>query len=225
MPDKKASTIPIDERFGRDGPASTLASRQPARSFPSLRWLNGGVHWISAVVLVYAFISNGETTRALINPVAMRGEVKLGLVVGFIFLIRFIWVQSRRSGGGRWVGSSVRMPQSKIKQITDWGIYLGVAASVVSGLLIAYLRPGAEIIPEVRGFSTSSPALNATIDAHAFISDALEWLCAFHAVYALWYWVIKRTQWGSIAGGWLERVASAADRVGVSHLMGRKFRL
>jgi hypothetical protein len=94
------------------------------------------------------FISNGETTGALINPLAMSGEVKLGLVVGLSFLIRFIWVRSTRSGGGRCVGPSLRMAQSKIRRITDWGIYLGVAASVVSGLLIAYLRPGAELIPE-----------------------------------------------------------------------------
>ena len=180
-------------------------SRRPVRSVRSLRWLNGGVHWISAVVLVYAFISNGETTGAMINPVAMRGEVKLGLVVGFIFLIRFIWMQSRGSGGRRWVGSSVRVPQSKIRRITDWGIYFGVAASVVSGLLIAHLRPGAELIPEVRGFTTSRPALNTAIDTHAFISDALEWLCGFHAVYALWYWLVKRTQWAGLQEfGWSE---------------------
>jgi cytochrome b561 len=122
--------------------------------------LNGGVHWISAVVLVYAFISNGETTHAMMDPVAMRGEVKLGLIVGLIFLLRLIWVQSRRSSGGRWVGPSVQMPQSKIRRATDWGIYVGVAAAVVSGLLIAYLRPGAAIIPEGgREFTTSSPAL------------------------------------------------------------------
>jgi cytochrome b561 len=202
---------------------STIArleiSRRHVRQFSSLQWLNGSVHWISAFVLVYAFISNGETTGAMTNPVAMRGEVKLGLVVGFIFLVRLIWVQSRRSGGGRWVGQSVRMPHSKIRRITDWGIYLGVAASVVSGLLIAYLRPGAELIPEARGFTTSSPALNAVIDAHAFISDALEWLCGFHAVYSLWHWLVKRTEWGKIAGGRLEQVA--AGRVGVLRLFGR----
>ncbi|MGA2987562.1 MAG: cytochrome b/b6 domain-containing protein [Terriglobia bacterium] len=208
------STAAHSERPGR-----------PARSFRPLRWLNGSVHWISAVVLVYAFLINGETTGALTDPVAMRGEVKLGLFVGLIFLIRFIWVQTRRSGGGRWVGSSVRMPQSKIRRITDWGIYLGVAASVVSGLLIAYLRPGAELIPQVRGFTTSSPALNATIDAHAFISDTLEWLCGFHAVYALWYWLVKRTEWGRIAGGWVERATSNAGRVGWSYLRGQKLRL
>ena len=197
--------------------------RRRARSFRSLRWLNGSVHWISAVVLVYAFLINGETTGALVNPVAMRGEVKLGLVVGLIFFVRFMWVRSTRSGGGRWAGPSVRMPQTKIRRITDWGIYLGVAASVVSGLLIAYLRPGAELIPEVRGFTTNSPALNATIDAHAFVSDALEWLCGFHAVYSLWHWLLKRTRWGRIAAGWVERTASNAG-VGWSHLRGKDFR-
>ena len=137
--------------------APSEVSRRPVPSFRSLRWLNGGVHWISAVVLVYAFISNGETTGALISPLAMRGEVKLGLVVGLIFLLRFIWVRSTRSGGGPWVGPSVRTPQSKIRRITDCGIYLGVAASVVSGLLIAYLRPGVELIPEIRGFYDRQP--------------------------------------------------------------------
>lgn len=199
--------------------------RKAVRSFRSLQLLNGGVHWISAVVLVYAFINNGETTRALINPVAMRGEVKLGLVVGLIFLVRFICVKNTHSCGGRWVGSSVKMPRSKIRRITDWGIYLGVAASVVSGLLIAYLRPGVELIPEVRGFTTSSAALNVAIDAHAFISNALEWLCAFHAVYALWYWRIRRTQWGRTASVWLERGVSATSRVVASPLRGKTFRL
>jgi len=119
-----------------NSPSTAAHSEMPIRSprsFRSLRWLNGGVHWISAVVLIYAFSSNGETTNAMINPAAMRGEVRLGLVVGLIFLVRFMWVQSRRSGAGRWLGSSVRMPQSKIGTITDWGIYLGVAGSVVSG--------------------------------------------------------------------------------------------
>lgn len=206
--------------------ANSEVLRRPVRSFRSLRWLNGGVHWISAVVLVYAFISNGETTHAMIDPVAMRGEVKLGLAVGLIFLIRLIWVRTRRSGGGRWLGSSVRIPQSKVTRITDWGIYLGVAAAVTSGLLIAYLRPGAAIIPEGgREFTTSSAALNIALEAHAFISDALEWLCGFHAVHMLWYWPIKKTRWGGIAGVWLERATSSAVRMTASPLRGKTFRL
>jgi hypothetical protein len=206
--------------------AHSGVARMPLRSLRTLRWLNGGVHWISAVVLFYAFVSNGETTRAMMNPVAMRGEVRLGLVVGLIFLVRFIWVQSRRSGGGRWVRPSVRTPQTTIRRITEWGIYLGVAASVVSGLLIAYLRPGSAIIPEGgREFTTSSPALNFALEAHAFISIALEWLCGFHAVYSLWYWLIKKTQWGSIAGVWLERTSSTARRMTMSQASGRNFRL
>jgi len=100
-----------------------------------------------------------------------------------------------------------------------------VAASVVSGLLIAYLRPGAVIIPESRGFSTSIPVLNFALEAHAFISIASEWLCGFHAVYSLWYWLIKGTKWGRIAGGWLEGAAAAASRMATRHVGARNFRL
>ena len=215
----------MDPGIRRSISAHSQVSSRPTRSLRSLRWLNGGVHWISAVVLVYAFISNGETTHALINPVAMRGEVKLGLVVGLIFLVRLVWVQSKPSRGGRWARLSVRMPQSKIRRITDWAIYLGVAASVISGLLIAYLRPGVALIPETRGFTTSSSALNAVVDAHAFVSDALEWLCGFHAVYALWSWRIRGTPWGKTARLWLERAVSATSRMAVSPVRGRNSRL
>ncbi len=204
--------------------AHSESLRQPVRSSRSLRWLNGGVHWISAFVLLYAFISNGDTNNAMTDSVAMRGEVKLGLVVGLIFLVRLIWVRSMRSGGGRWAGSSARLPWSRIRRITDWGIYIGVAASVVSGLLIAYLRPGVVLVPDGRGFTTNSAGLNFTIDAHAFISDALEWLCGFHAAYALWYWRIRETSWGKTATAWLERGASAANRIATSRFTGKSAR-
>jgi hypothetical protein len=118
------------------------------------------------------------------------------------------------------------MPQTKIRRSTDWGIYLGVAASVVSGLLIAYLRTGAAIIPEGgREFTTSSAALNFALEAHAFISIALEWLCGFHAVYSLWYWLIKNSQWDSVARALLERTLSAARRKATWQVGGKDFRL
>jgi cytochrome b561 len=220
IPTKASKSFRIEEPAVHSGNPS-----RPVRSFRSLRWLNGGIHGISAVVLVYAFIINGETTHALRNPVAMRGEVRLGLVVGLIFLARFLWVRNARSGRGRWAGSSVRMPWSIVRRIADLGIYLGVAASVISGLLIAYLRPSADLIREGRGFTTTSPALNATIDAHAFVSDALEWLCAFHVAYALWHWLIKTTQWGGIAGVWVERAMFRARRVGSLYLRRKTFRV
>jgi cytochrome b561 len=190
--------------------STVLRPARPEVSRHSLRWFNGAVHWISAVVLVYAFVSNGETNRALFNDAAMRGEVRLGLVVALIFLVRFVWVQFARSGGGRW--APVRMPQSIVRRITDWGIYVGVAVSVVTGLLIAYLRPGVVVFPEGRGFFTASPALNAALVSHAFLSNALIWLCGFHALYALWFWIVRRTRWGSAVAVRLGQLASAQAR-------------
>ncbi len=197
--------------------------RKPGRPSRPMRWLNGGVHWITAAVLLYAFISNGETTVAMINPVAMRGEVRLGLVVGVLFLFRFVWVRYRRSGEGRWAGSSVQLPRATIRRLTDWGIYLAIAATVASGLLIAYLRPGAVIQPGRRGFLTDRPSLNAAIIFHVHVTTVLEWLCVFHAVYATWYWRVRRSRWGAVAEGWLERVASAGGRVGVPRFVLRSF--
>lgn len=205
MPDKN-----LQQAIGAEGRAETPAltpspfepSHSPSRQFRYIRWLNGGVHWISAFVLLYAFISNGDTTDAMVNSTAMRGEVRLGLVVGFMFLVRLIWVQTRRSGGGRFLGPSVRVPYSRLRRITDWGIYFGVAASVISGLLIAYLRPGAQLIPEGRGFTTDSLLLNSVVDGHAFVSDSLEWLCGFHAMHSLWHWAIKKTPWGQSGAVW-----------------------
>ena len=106
------------------------------------------------------------------------------------------------------------------------GSLLGLPATL-SGEPYSLTATVAEVcqLDFIRREATSSSALNATIDAHAFISDAFEWLCGFHAVYALWYWLVKRTQWGRIAGGSLERVASAAGRVGVLHLRRKNFRL
>ena len=127
------------------------------------------------------------------------------------FLIRFIWLRSWRAMGGRWVGSLRSHAALKDQVHNRFGDLSRAAASVFSGLLIVYLRPGTELIPESRGFSTSSAALNAAIDAHAFISDALEWLCGFHAVHMLWHWLIKGTRWGTIAGRRVERAASAAS--------------
>ena len=65
--------------------------------------------------------------------------------------------EARAQAAGGVSDRSLRIPQSEIRRITDWGIYLGVAASVVSGRLIAYLRPGAELIPErAEGFDQQS---------------------------------------------------------------------
>ncbi len=195
--------------------------RQPAPDSRLLKWVNGGAHAISGIVLIYAFIFNGELSRAMIRPAAMSGEVNLGLVVGILFLVRFVWVHSRPSGGGRWAGASVPLPVSQIRRFTDWGIYLGVAATVISGLLIAHLRPGAVIDPAIRGSLTNRFGLNVAIILHVHLTTVLEWLCGFHVAYVIWFWKIRKTRWGGIAERWADRFVAVAERLGVMRLWGR----
>src|SRR5260370_27922040 len=49
-------------------------------------------HWFGGVLLAYAFIENGEATRVLFNPAAMRRDVILGAVIALVFVARPIWV-------------------------------------------------------------------------------------------------------------------------------------
>ena len=201
------------------------APRQPETAVPqqassrSLRLFNGSIHWISAVVLLYAFISNGESNRAMNSSVAMEGEVKVGVVVGLTFFVRFIWASSPLSAGGRWTIAFASISSSTLRLLMNLGIYLGVAATVISGLLIAYLRPGARVIPHTRGLTDRS-SLNAAINSHVFVTSALEWLCAFHVAYFVWLGIRKKTHWGQVAGDWLDRNVSGFDFPFVWRLFG-----
>ncbi|WP_114210355.1 hypothetical protein [Acidisarcina polymorpha] len=205
--------------------SSLKATRQPETAVPqqassrSLRLFNGSIHWISAVALLYAFISNGESNHAMNSSVAMKGEVKVGVVVGLTFFVRFIWASSPLSAGGRWTIAFASISSSTLRLLMNLGIYLGVAATVISGLLIAYLRPGARVIPHTRGLTDRS-SLNAAINSHVFVTSALEWLCAFHVAYFVWLGIRKKTHWGQVAGDWLDRNVSGFDFPFVWRLFG-----
>jgi len=155
-----------------------------SRSQRIRRNINASIHWLSAFVVVFALIRNGEETGALGNPDAMREEVMLGIAVGVIFLARFIWVYVFH--GGRWVAPSIALRENLAVRIANLGIYIGVAATVISGLMIASLAPAAQIFPTRRGFFSSNPQLNGVIVFHDFASGALIWICIFHAGYSLW---------------------------------------
>jgi hypothetical protein len=61
-----------------------------------------------------------------------------------------------------------------------------------------------------------------------FISEALEWLCGFHAVCSLWHWVINRKEkeWGRITGvwRWIEP-RLPVGHMARSHTGGKSFRM
>jgi len=156
-------------------------------------------HWLGGALLAYAFVENGETTRVLFNPAAMRRDVILGAVIGLVFLVRPVWVYLFR-GGSRLPTDAPRWEKA-LTWIPQLSIYGSLAAVLASGFLIAYLAPGAHIFRTRRRLRTDNPLLAGTIRFHVGISDFLLFLVYLHIVIAFWHWFFRENGvWESMTG-------------------------
>ncbi len=160
-----------------------------------------GLHWGTAVLLLYAYIENGDVTNALRDPSAMRMEAWLGLGIVGAFAARFLWMH-------RWNGGATRLPASapvwehRVSRLAHVSLYLCVLAIVVSGLMIA----GAQ--------SLGSPLLvDAAGGLHEFIAGGTLAVIGGHVAAALWHKLVRRdgvweamgTPWWVPSLAWLRR--------------------
>lgn len=156
-------------------------------------------HWFGGALLAYAFIENGEATRVLFNPAAMRRDVILGAVIGLVFLARPIWVYLLR-GGSRLPTDAPRWEKA-VTSISQFSIYGSLAAVLASGFLIAYLAPESHIFRARRRIRTDNPLLAGTIRFHVGISDFLLFLIYAHIAFAFWHWFFREDGlWESMTG-------------------------
>jgi len=58
------------------------------------RWL----HWGTTALLFYGFIRNGEFTDPLNDPAAMQVEVLFALLLGALFVWRFVFMHRQTEG-------------------------------------------------------------------------------------------------------------------------------
>jgi len=156
-------------------------------------------HWFGGALLAYAFIENGEATRVLFNPAAMRRDVILGAVIGLVFLVRPVWVYLLR-GGSRLPTDAPRWEKA-LTWIPQISIYGSLAAVLASGFLIAYLTPGSHIFRTRRRLRTDNPLLTGTIRFHAGISEFLLLLIYAHIAISFWHWFFREDGlWESMTG-------------------------
>ena len=156
-------------------------------------------HWIGGAVLAYAFIENGEETRVLSNPAAMRRDVILALIITAIFLARLVWVYFFR-GGSRLPSDAPRW-ERLFTRLSHFSIYASLAIVLISGFLIAYLTPRSHVIRARRLLQSDSPFLVHTIRFHAGISNFLLFLIYLHIANALWHWFFREDGlWESMTG-------------------------
>lgn len=156
-------------------------------------------HWFGGALLAYALIENGEATRVLFNPAAMRRDVILGAIVALVFLARPVWVYLLR-GGSRLPTDAPRWEKA-VTLLSQFSIYASLAAVLASGFFIAYLAPEANIIRVRRRIRTDNPLLSGAIGFHVGVSNFLLLLIYAHIAYALWHWFFREDGlWESMTG-------------------------
>ena len=162
-------------------------------------------HWLGGALLAYAFIENGEATRVLFNPAAMRRDVILGAVIALVFFARPVWVYLFR-GGSRLPADAPRWEKA-LTSLSQFSIYASLAAVLASGFLIAYLAPASHIFRARRRIRTDNPLLAGTIRFHVGVSDLLLFLIYAHIAFAFWHWLFREDGlWESMTGHSLNAV-------------------
>ena len=149
------------------------------------------LHWGTMLLLLFAYIDNGDVTNALRNPASMRMEAYLGLGVAAVFALRFVWMQRFNRGASR-LPTAAPMWEHWASRLAHYSLYLSVLAIVATGLLI----PAAQ--------NWGGPALTRNaVDLHEFVTSATLVLIGAHIVAALWHKLVRRDGvWESIGTPW-----------------------
>ena len=187
---------PIAVRFDRE---MFEGLRHVGRGAAPHGYATRAFHWMGGALLAYAFIENGEATRVLFNPAAMRRDVILGGVIAVVFLVRVIWVYWFR--GGSRLPTGARRWERVLTSISQFSIYGSLTSVLASGFLIAYLGPESHIFRARRRIRTDNTLLAGTIRFHVGASNLLLLLIYAHIALALWHWFFREDAlWESMTG-------------------------
>ena len=139
------------------------------------------LHWSTAGLLAYGYLTGVENIAQLADPTLFATEIAFALVLGLAFLCRYLWM--RLVNGPTRLAVEAPKWERLLSKAAHNGIYIGVAAIVLSGLAIAY------------GYAT--PALGtwfvfAMTELHEFSLAATAVLLLSHVAGAVWHKLVRR---------------------------------
>ncbi len=150
------------------------------------------LHWSTAGILLYGYIRNAEVTNALNDPEAMTREVWFAIALGVLFAARFVWMEFFNGGASRLPAHAPRW-EHVLSRFAHYGIYVGVAAIILTGLGIAYFASGAPT------------SLAIMLGLHEFATAVTALLIFTHIAGALWHKFVRRDGvWESMGGSVLK---------------------
>ena len=139
------------------------------------------IHWLSAGLIGYGYIKGLNNASQLADPTLFWFEVTFALVLGGLFIARFLWTKH--------IAGASRLPKSAPKwehiasKAVHFRLYLSVLGIVLSGLLIAL------------GYATpilSGLFLTAMIGLHEAFLTLMPVLLLTHVAGAIWHKLVRR---------------------------------
>lgn len=160
------------------------------------------LHWSTALLLLFAYIENGDVTNALHDPAAMRMESWLGIGIAAIFALRFLWMRYANNGASR-LPETTPPTERRLATWAHYSLYGAIFAIVATGLLI----------PAAQTFGTAD-LVDAAGGLHEFTTNTTLFLIAAHVLAALWHkllrqdliWESMGTPWWQPPAGWFAKL-------------------
>ena len=149
---------------------------------------------LGLLLLLFAFIDNGDVTNALRDPAAMAFEARVGIMVLVAFALRYAWMHLFNGGASRLPATAPRW-ELWASRLAHHSLYLCVAAIVATGLLIPFAQ------------SHAPGLLGAASGLHEFVAGLTLWIIGAHIAAALWHKLVRRDGvWESIGTPWWSRL-------------------
>jgi cytochrome b561 len=185
----------------------------PGPPAPAHRGQTKWVHWLAAALLLFAVVTNGDVTGALFSPVAMRFETIVGVVMAVFYGGLWLWL--RGPGGGSRLPARSPMWERRLAGLVHTGMYLSIAAILLTGFAMAWLAPTDLVVNAAAGRIIHMSGLFSFVrEAHEFAAGLLGWLFGAHLAGALWHLIARQdgvTQ--AIVPDWLaDRITRRVDR-------------
>ena len=146
------------------------------------------LHWGTAGLIAYGYLSGVEDVSELSDPTRFRSELFFAGLLGVLLLARFLWMHLINGHTG--LPRQAPTWERALSRCAHLGMYFGLAMVIASGLAIA--------------LGVASPVLGAgfvsvMIGLHEASLDMTALLITVHILGALWHLLVRRDGvWGSL---------------------------
>tara|TARA_B100000963_G_C22606775_1_gene662898 strand:- start:935 stop:1438 length:504 start_codon:yes stop_codon:yes gene_type:complete len=144
------------------------------------------LHWGFVIIFVFGVTKQVEDISQLENSIFFRFEIIFALVFLLLLIIRFVYMKKTQITS---IPENTSKTQKIASKIVHNGMYILLAGTVLSGLLIGFLfwlEPKNSIL------------INIAISMHELIINFLYWFIGIHILAAVYHRLKKDGVWNSM---------------------------